>query len=75
MKNNQNNSLNDLIKSISSADKEGKENIAKQLLRKLNSEEANTLNEVMNDNNKLQQIMNSDTFRLLAEKLNKHNNG
>ena len=75
MKNNQNNSLNDLIKSISSADKAGKENIAKQLLGTLNNEEANTLNEVMNDNNKLQQIMNSDTFRLLAEKLKKHNNG
>ena len=75
MKNNQNNSLNDLIKSISSADKAGKENIARQLLGTLNNEEANTLNEVMNDNNKLQQIMNSDTFRLLAEKLNKHNNG
>ena len=75
MKNNQNNSLNDLIKSISSADKAGKENIARQLLGTLNNEEANTLNEVMNDNNKLQQIMNSDTFRLLADKLKKHNNG
>ena len=75
MKNNQNNSLNDLIKSISSADKAGKENIAKRLLGTLNNEEANTLNDVMNDNNKLQQIMNSDTFRLLAEKLKKHNNG
>lgn len=75
MKNNQNNSLNDLIKSISSADKAGKENIAKQLFSKLNQEEANTLNEVMNNNNKLQQIMSSDAFRLLSEKLNKHNNG
>ena len=75
MKNNQNNSLNDLIKSISSADKAGKENIAKRLLGTLNNEEANTLNDVMNDNNKLQQIMNSDTFRILAEKLKKHNNG
>lgn len=75
MENKQNNYFKNILNAFSSSDKEERKNIARQLMQKLNNEESNTLNEIMSDKSKLQQIINSDAAHDLIERINKNKNG
>lgn len=75
MENKQNNNFKNFLNAFSSSDKEERKNIARQLMQKLNNEESNTLNEIMSDKSKLQQIINSDAAHDLIERINKNKNG
>lgn len=75
MENKQNNNFKNILNAFSSSDKEERKNIARQLMQKLNNEESNTLNEIMSDKSKLQQIINSDAAHDLIERFNKNKNG
>lgn len=75
MENKQNNNFKNILNAFSSSDKEERKNIARQLMQKLNNEESNTLNEIMSDKSKLQQIINSDAAHDLIERINKNKNG
>ena len=75
MINNQNSNLSDIFKALSTADKDEKERLAKQMMQKLDKDDSRTLNEIMSDKNKLQQIISSDAARELMNKLSRHKNG
>lgn len=75
MENKQNNNFKNILNAFLSSDKEERKNIARQLMQKLNNEESNTLNEIMSDKSKLQQIINSDAAHDLIERINKNKNG
>ena len=75
MENKQNNNFKNILNAFSSSDKEERKNIARQLMQKLNNEESNTLNEIMSDISKLQQIIDSDAAHDLIERINENKNG
>jgi hypothetical protein len=75
MENKQNNNFKNILNAFSSSDKEERKNIARQLMQNLNNEESNTLNEILSDKSKLQQIISSDAAHDLIERINKNKNG
>lgn len=75
MQNNQHNDLSQFINILSTGNKDLKKKTADEMVSKLNPNEKEELNSIMNDKEKLNSILSSPVVRQILKKMNTDKNG